>query len=200
MNEIHGPSQALSEESLSVLEEGISLIFSQWTALQMAIQNEWGGKDSRQKSFQLSSDLLSWFLQSKVPHYIDDLENLLDESMMLSFNAEIEDGSIEEVAEQLMIMHEDCIQGNYESIEKLRNSDMGAHSVSQSKQVIDEKYDESSYEEASDMAVDEQKPNPEPESKVMVTDELKLKPIKSTEAEEGWSIVSPRRSRSKRSG
>lgn len=31
------------------------------------------------------------------PLYIDDLENLIDESMVLSFNSEIEDGSVEEV-------------------------------------------------------------------------------------------------------
>lgn len=40
-----------------------------------------------------------------------------------------------QVAEQLMIMHEDCLQGNYESIEKLRRSNSGADAVSQSKQV-----------------------------------------------------------------
>lgn len=31
------------------------------------------------------------------PHYIDDLETMLDESMLHSFNTEIEDGSFEEV-------------------------------------------------------------------------------------------------------
>ena len=31
------------------------------------------------------------------PLYIDDLENIVDENMVLSFNTEIEDGSIEEV-------------------------------------------------------------------------------------------------------
>ncbi|PIA31743.1 hypothetical protein AQUCO_04900202v1 [Aquilegia coerulea] len=54
------------------------------------------------------------------PLCIDDLEHMLDETMILSFNTDIEDGSIEEVAEELMIMHEDCLQGNYDSVEKLR--------------------------------------------------------------------------------
>ncbi|KAJ4981735.1 hypothetical protein NE237_032572 [Protea cynaroides] len=69
------------------------------------------------------------------PLYIDDLENTLDETMMLLFNAEIGDGSIDEVAEQLMIMHEDRLQGNYESVEKLRKSSLGTEVVSQSRQL-----------------------------------------------------------------
>ncbi|XP_077250339.1 uncharacterized protein LOC143889852 isoform X2 [Tasmannia lanceolata] len=198
VNDGRRPSQSLSAETLSIIEEGISLIFSRWTVLQMAIQNEWGGRDSREKSLQLASDILAWFAQSKDPHYIDDLEDMIDESMVLSFNAEVEDGSIGEVAEQLMIVHEDCLQGNFESIEKLRKLETPAIAVSQSRQVIDENADESSDEEASGMEVDEQKANPNPKSKGRVVDELK--PIQSAEAEEGWSVVSSKRNRGKKLG
>ncbi|KAJ8626975.1 hypothetical protein MRB53_020282 [Persea americana] len=156
----NGRSKAtLSTETLSALAEGIPLLLSQWTALQMAIQNEWGGRDSRQKSAQLASDLLNWFAHSKVPHYVDDLENMLDETMVLSFNTEVEDGSIEEqVAEQLMIMHEECLQGHFESIENLRKCNEATEAVSLSRQVINDDKDESTEDEASDMAVDETKP------------------------------------------
>ncbi|KAI3783589.1 hypothetical protein L1987_42673 [Smallanthus sonchifolius] len=41
--------------------------------------------------------------------YVDQLENLLDD-FMLSLNTEIDDG-IEEIAESLMIMHEECLEG-----------------------------------------------------------------------------------------
>ncbi|XP_008803387.1 pre-rRNA-processing protein TSR2 isoform X2 [Phoenix dactylifera] len=117
------PSPAApTPESLALLREGISLVLSRWTALQMAVRNEWGGRDSGQKSEELASTLLSWFSQSRTPHYVDDLENILDENMLLSFNTTIEDGSIEEIAEQLMIMHEDCIQVNHESVKKLKKS------------------------------------------------------------------------------
>ncbi|KAI9195641.1 hypothetical protein LWI28_016852 [Acer negundo] len=92
--------------------EGIKLLLSQWNGLQMAVQNQWGGCDSLQKSYQLAADIVSWFSQSKGPLYVEDLETLLHERMLLSFNTEIEDGSIEEVAEQLMIMYEECLHGN----------------------------------------------------------------------------------------
>ncbi|KAK9292880.1 hypothetical protein L1049_020861 [Liquidambar formosana] len=91
-----GPTQ-LSAEAIPQLKEGISLVLSRWSALQMAVVNEWGGRDSRSKSEQLAEDIFSWFSHFKEPRYVDDLENLLDEAM-LSLNTMIEDGSIEEVS------------------------------------------------------------------------------------------------------
>ncbi|XP_020274203.1 pre-rRNA-processing protein TSR2 [Asparagus officinalis] len=186
-----GPSQTLNPESFNLFSEGISLVLSRWTALQMAIENQWGGRDSRQKSHDLASSILSWFSQSKEPLYIDDLENILDECMALSFNTEIDDGSVEEVAEELMVMHEDCLRGNYESIEKLRKSVPMMNAVSQSKRVTnDDDDDESSDEEASDMMVDEPvvpKSGPQPKQNEMPD-------------EEGWAVVAPRRNRGKKSG
>ncbi|KAF8392408.1 hypothetical protein HHK36_022750 [Tetracentron sinense] len=192
VNGDHVPSQ-LTPEARSILGEGITLLLSRWTALQMAVENEWGGRDSRMKSEKLVADIFSWFSQSKgLPHYIDDLENMLEECMVLSFNTEIEDGSIEEVAEQLMIMHEDCLQGNYESIEKIRKSKSGAEAVSQSRQVVNEDDNESSEDEISDMAVDEPKPrlNPKPKDE--------QKPIETVEAEDGWLLVATKRNRGKK--
>lgn len=186
-----GLSQTLTAESLNLFSEGISLVLSRWTALQMAIENQWGGRDSREKSHDLASSILSWFTQSKEPLYIDDLENILDESMAVSFNTEIEDGSVQEVAEKLMIMHEDCLKGNYESIEKLRNSVTVMNAVSQSKRVINDDEDESSDEEASEMMVDE------PVMPKMAADKPKLKQMPD---EDGWSVVAPRRNRGQKSG
>ncbi|CAN6547972.1 unnamed protein product [Malus baccata var. baccata] len=95
------------------LREGVSMVLSQWNGLEMAVQNQWGGWDSTHKAQQLSADILSWFSQSKAPRYVEDLENLLHERMLLSFNTDIEDGSIEEVAEQLMIVHDEYLHGNH---------------------------------------------------------------------------------------
>ncbi|XP_058093798.1 uncharacterized protein LOC131239900 [Magnolia sinica] len=176
------PSQQThTAESLSMLSEGVWLVLSRWTALQMAVQNEWGGRDSRQKSDQLMSDIIAHFTDTKDPYYIDDLEDILENAMLLSFNTEIEDGSIEEVAEQIMSMNEECLQGNYESVEQLRKLNTGVQAVSQSRQVSDENTNESSDEEASEMAVDEPQPN------------------QSVGAEDGWSVVTSKRNRGKRS-
>ncbi|KAH7543195.1 hypothetical protein FEM48_Zijuj02G0158000 [Ziziphus jujuba var. spinosa] len=118
---MEAPKQ-LSAESQSIFREGIGLVLSQWSALRMAVENEWGGRDSRSKAEQLGSDIFSWFTQSKEPLYIDDLENMLDEGIESAFNAILDDGSVEEVAEKLMIMHEECLDGNFSSIGSLRET------------------------------------------------------------------------------
>lgn len=124
----------LSAEAAVLFKEGISLMLSRWTALQMAVQNEWGGRDSHIKAQQLAISIFSWFSSTKEPHYIDDLEELLDEAM-ISLNTVTEDGSIEEVAEKLMIMHEECLEGNYSSIEKLRHANNQGQAVPYTEQV-----------------------------------------------------------------
>lgn len=48
-----------------VFEEGVNLIFSRWTALQLAVANEWGGSTSRQKAQELLEDVIQWFYTSK---------------------------------------------------------------------------------------------------------------------------------------
>lgn len=48
-----------------LLQKNIILLLSRWYALQMAIENQWGGSDSLQKSQQLSADLFSLFSKSK---------------------------------------------------------------------------------------------------------------------------------------
>ncbi|KAL9250311.1 hypothetical protein AKJ16_DCAP26323 [Drosera capensis] len=53
--------------------------------------------------------------------YIDDLENLLDEKM-LTLNTVIHDGSVQETAERLLIMFEECLDVNFGSIQTLRES------------------------------------------------------------------------------
>lgn len=57
--------QQLRPESISVFIEGINLILSRWIGLQLAIKNEWSGRDSRQKSEQFVNDIFSWFSLSK---------------------------------------------------------------------------------------------------------------------------------------
>ncbi|KAI3987504.1 hypothetical protein MKX01_006746 [Papaver californicum] len=196
MASLPSPPKALTPLSLSAFSQGISLVLSRWTALQMAIHNEWGGRDSRQKSDQLSSDILSWFTQTKEPLYIDDLEEILSDTMTLSFNVELDDGSEKELAEELMIMHEECLQENYELIQKLRASKNGAQAVSQSRQLVDENENESSDdEEASDMAVDEpQRPRSNSKTNSTSVDNQN----QTGQADDGWSVVPPRRNKGNR--
>ncbi|KAL4200265.1 hypothetical protein AMTRI_Chr03g148850 [Amborella trichopoda] len=201
-NGVRGTPQSLSTEILSLFTEGISLILSRWTALQMAVENEWGGRTSRQKFQQLSTDIVSWFSQSNAPLYIDDLEMMLDETMVLSFSSEIEDGSIEEVAEQLMILHEECLKGNFETLYQLRASSPATQAVSQSRKVSSEEGSDYStddeQEPASDMALDIE-PEQMAVNPVNSMSSSKVVQLSSEEIAEGWAPVTSRRNRGKRS-
>ncbi|OVA04732.1 Pre-rRNA-processing protein TSR2 [Macleaya cordata] len=149
-----------SPESDSLLAEGISLILSRWTGLELALAYRSYDRYSRGKVEQLSNDIFSWFTQSKEPLYVDDLENLLRESMLLFFDTLLDDDSDEDVATHLMIMHEECLQGKYETIEKLRKSSRG-EVVSRTIQVVNEDEDNDDAgglnDEVTEMLVDEQK-------------------------------------------
>lgn len=52
-------------ERRPLFEEGVSLVFRQWTALCLAVENEWGGPYSKDKAQQLLEDVIQWFYGRK---------------------------------------------------------------------------------------------------------------------------------------
>ncbi|KAJ4832090.1 hypothetical protein Tsubulata_049429 [Turnera subulata] len=193
--------QLLTEESGSVFGEGISLLLSNWSALQLAVENEWGGRGSRRIADQMVSDIFSWFTSSKEPLYLDVLENILDEAM-LSLNTVIEDGSVEEIAEKLMFMHEECLEGNYTSVLKLREAaPRGVLPHQHIRQAADDDDDDDDNndstmaDDGSDMMVDA----PESQSKSNTVHIPVSKPrAEEAQAEDGWTVVSSKRNRGRR--
>lgn len=60
------PSTAEDQKPVSPdLRQAISSVLSRWNGLEMAVKNQWGGRDSIHKAQQLSADILSWLSQSK---------------------------------------------------------------------------------------------------------------------------------------
>ncbi|KAK4275495.1 hypothetical protein QN277_018566 [Acacia crassicarpa] len=113
----------LPADSIPIFCEGIALVLHDWSALRAAVVNEWGGQESRQNAGRLARDILAWFTQSTGPLDIYDLENMLDDGM-LSLSVVVDDGSIEEVAEKLMVLHEECLEGNFRYIGILREANL----------------------------------------------------------------------------
>ncbi|KAK6911445.1 Pre-rRNA-processing protein TSR2 [Dillenia turbinata] len=194
---LQSPPPPLSAETIPLFMEGVSLVLNGWTALQMAVVNEWGGRNSHQVANQLPLTIFSWFTQSKEQLFIDDLELILEEAMD-SLNTTVDDGSIEEVADKLVNMYEECLEGNYESIVKLRNAPQTG-SVSRSQEVFDDDVDnhdndnnENGFENngSEDMMVDT------PNSTEM---QIEVKrPNEMAEEEDGWVKVGPRRNRGRK--
>ena len=61
----HSGRVAMPEDMKKTFEEGCYLIFMRWTALQLAIHNEWGGSDSKAKAKALYDDVVDWFYTTK---------------------------------------------------------------------------------------------------------------------------------------
>ncbi|KAL4287113.1 hypothetical protein AHAS_Ahas19G0153700 [Arachis hypogaea] len=74
-------AKRLQGNSLSLFSEGIGFVLLRWSTLRDAVENQWGGPDSRLKADNLATDILSWFTQSREPLDIDDLEVKLDDGM-----------------------------------------------------------------------------------------------------------------------
>ncbi|XP_027357694.1 pre-rRNA-processing protein TSR2 homolog [Abrus precatorius] len=199
-------SRRLQEESKRVLSEGIGLVLFRWSALQTAVENEWGGHQSRLKADQFASHILSWFVQSKEPLYIDDLEEILDQGM-LSLNVEVEDGSIEEVAEKLMVMHEECLEGNFKSVEILREANLKQAADPRVMQIVNDDEDDTDEDDdndeniisdnsASHMNLDI--PTSELNTSSVNMQVNELLPEVAGEADDGWVVVSNRRNKGRK--
>ena len=55
----------MPEQFKKTFEEGCYLLFMRWTALQLAITNEWGGSTSKEKAKVLFDEVVEWFYSSK---------------------------------------------------------------------------------------------------------------------------------------
>ncbi|RLN38940.1 uncharacterized protein C2845_PM01G33380 [Panicum miliaceum] len=181
----------ISAEASATLGEGIGLVFGRWTALQIVVENQCGGRDSRAKADQLTASILSWFCNSKGPHYFEDLVDMMDAEISESFNADFEDNSIEEVAEQLLTMHEECLQSAYSSIEKLRNSHVQGNAVSQSRQIAGDNDNSDSSDDDDDVSMMDDEAVAAPEE--MAGD--RPRPSRPAPDANGWTVVPPRRGR-----
>ncbi|KAL7092234.1 hypothetical protein ACP275_12G153200 [Erythranthe tilingii] len=191
----------LTPEAAAQLQEGISLLLSRWAAFQMAVQNEWGGRDSGQKPQQLADNIFHLLTQSKDRVYIDEVDLMLDE-FMDTLNTVIEDGSIEEVAEKLMVMHEECSEGNFDSVKKLRETSIPNVSYvrqgsNDSEDSEDNNEDDTlSKDNSSEMEIDAPKSQSSPSQKDPSTDQTSQR--ETPQVVDGWTVVPSRRSKGKK--
>jgi pre-rRNA-processing protein TSR2 len=48
-----------------LFEEGVRYLFAQWTALCLAVENQWGGPTSAEKQQWLLKESINWFYSNK---------------------------------------------------------------------------------------------------------------------------------------
>ena len=84
----------------------------QWTALELAIHNAWGGSNSREKAQQLNTMIIEMFNKPEKV-YKDELVMLLEDVLEVNFNVICEDGSIEEISELIILMWKQCGEADF---------------------------------------------------------------------------------------
>lgn len=99
-----------SIEGWTQFEEAVKGIFSEWTALNLAIQNRWGGPND--DNADICEDILNYFYDHATV-YSDQLEDILDDFFQNELNVLVEDGSIEEVSKILVSLYEECKVGDF---------------------------------------------------------------------------------------
>lgn len=57
--------QQMSPEAKAGFEEGVGLVFSQWTALCLAVEEQWGGPESEDKANYLIDEVIQWFYKKR---------------------------------------------------------------------------------------------------------------------------------------
>jgi len=102
----------------ATLRRAIHVVFGEWSALVMAIENLWGGDNSRGKALALLQKVEEGMCSSPQV-YADELEDLLERAMIDDFNIEAEDNSPKQVGEILARLHYEARNGGDETAQML---------------------------------------------------------------------------------
>lgn len=107
-----------SSTSLS-FAKGVIARLALWPALQIAVQNGWGGPDSAQKRTWIASVIVDTFEEQPTPPDAEYIEEMLLQIMDDEFETIIEDGSAESVAKDITNLWKDIRLGDLADLQRL---------------------------------------------------------------------------------
>lgn len=94
----------------AALRQAVHVVFGEWTCLALAVEQEWGGSNTREKALALLSRVEAGLCASpKV--YVDEIEEMLDLALIDDFNIHAEDESPKQVATLLVQLHTEAVAG-----------------------------------------------------------------------------------------
>ncbi|RUS20418.1 Pre-rRNA-processing protein TSR2-domain-containing protein [Endogone sp. FLAS-F59071] len=101
--------------------DGVSCIFRAWTALKLAVDLDWGGPDSAEKRAWFVDIVVEQFQQKGKKLDAFELEDILSQIMQDEFSVTLEDDSAYAVSQHIVKIYNECIQGDYTSVNALRD-------------------------------------------------------------------------------
>lgn len=96
-----------------VFKKAVAAVLAQWTLLNLAVEQGWGGRESYRKRQQLYEDIITEFRDNKKVD-ADDLACSLSERLSREFSVSVEDDSDLEVAQLLVDLHEQTSRGCFD--------------------------------------------------------------------------------------
>lgn len=165
------------EKQQARFELGVSMMIYKWDALDVAVENQWGGPDSAEKRDWITAIIVDLFKTEKVVETILIEETLLY-AMVDEFDTNVEDDSAVFIANGIIELYKQCQALDYSTVESLYLAWQEKQKNKSDKRVVqvkddplnpdvsdsedEEDYDEEESQDV-DMDVDEQQQtNPEP--------------------------------------
>ncbi|XP_049623318.1 pre-rRNA-processing protein TSR2 homolog [Suncus etruscus] len=111
MADARGDSQAL-------FAAGIRAALETWPALQIAVENSFGGVHSKEKAVWLEHAIEEYFFRN-ADLELDEVEDFIEELMTNEFDTIVEDGSLPQVSQQLQTMFHYFQKGDSASLEDM---------------------------------------------------------------------------------
>ncbi|OMJ16600.1 Pre-rRNA-processing protein TSR2 [Smittium culicis] len=100
--------------------EGTDNILFKWTALELAVKNEWGGPNSIEKRDWIVDVVVDLFDKKGSKLEEDYIAELLEQIMEDEFETVLEDNSAQFVAKHLLELYKLCIKGDFSMADRLR--------------------------------------------------------------------------------
>ena len=100
-------------DAAEIFNNAVRAIFSRWTLLRLAVDQGWADGDEAQKADALVTRILEMVAPSvrRVPDE-SEIADVLHDSIENTFNAQAEDGSVEEISRTILRLRAECSAGN----------------------------------------------------------------------------------------
>ena len=115
------PTKQRPEKIQAKFDLSIALTLHAWPALSLAVQNSWGGPDSSEKRDWFAgavSDLIATTPDADVEYVEEFLLNVMNDE----FDANLEDGSAEEVAAKIVGLRKLTLQGDFALVDEMQRN------------------------------------------------------------------------------
>ncbi|KAF8819513.1 hypothetical protein IE077_000909 [Cardiosporidium cionae] len=108
----------MDERGFQLFTNAVAKALNSWTALNLAVEYQWGGRFSHQKRETLGEEIISYFTDRKTVK-TGWLAETLATRLSDLFSVDLEDHSEEEVAALLVNLYDTCKKGDYSLVEQI---------------------------------------------------------------------------------